>query len=117
MVIKYEEQRRLISYVIDGKITTANMNQLQMVRDQIPLEHSFRVLAIAKSFDGYESFDAMREALRGDLRMLSRLSKYVLCTDIRWLRATVTIVNHFLPKNKLKAFPLHDRKSAEEWLE
>jgi hypothetical protein len=74
-------------------------------------------LAIATTFKGYTSFEAMKDALLDDWRMLPRLSKYAMVTDNTWLRTLVFVLNRLVPKSELKAFPLRDRKLADIWLE
>lgn len=117
MEVNYSQKKALISYVINGKITADDMRQLQEVSDQLAENSTLKVLAIVISFKGYKSFEAMKNALLGDWRMLPKLSKYVMLTDSTWLRALIFILNPLVLKSELKAFPLRDRKLADRWLE
>lgn len=117
MEVNYSKEKGLISYVINGKITVDDMLQLQEARDQHASNRTLKVLAIVTSFRGYKSLKAMKDAFLGDWRMLPKLSKYVMVTDSTWLRALVYVLNLFVLKSELKAFPLCDRKLADNWLE
>lgn len=116
MDISFSKESGLITYVIDGKITVADMIQLQQVRDQFPNSKALKILAIVTDFSGYENFGAMKTALLGDWNMLPRLSKYAIITDICWLRNIVLLLDRVILKSELKAFPFRDRKIAEKWL-
>jgi hypothetical protein len=117
MEVNYSMEKGLITYIIDGKITAADMRQLQAARDQLSANRYIKVVAIVRSFTGYENFNAFKDALLGDWRMLPKLSNYTILTDIKWLRILVSFLNHLVRKSKLKAFPLRDRKFAEKWLD
>lgn len=117
MEISFSKDKGLITYVIDGKITSEDMRQLQIARDQLSSNSSLKVLAIVSSFKGYISYDALKNALLGDLKMLPKLTKYAIVTDVFWLRKVVCLLNYLVPKSELKAFNLRDQKQAEKWLE
>jgi hypothetical protein len=115
--ISYSKDKSLITYVIDGKITSEDMRQLQTEKDELSLNSSLKVMAIVTSFKGYGSFEALKNALLGDLQMLPKLTKYAIVTDIFLLRFVVSFLNYLVPKSELKSFDLRDQKRAEEWLE
>lgn len=117
MEISYSKDKSLITYVIDGEITVNDMLHLQEVRDQLSSNPTLSVLAIVTSFKGYQSFGAMKKALLGDLRMLPKLTKYAIVTDISWLRTVVSLLNYLVLKSELKAFCPSDHELAVEWLE
>lgn len=102
--------------MIDGKITTTDMSQLQDARDQLLGNRSIKIMAIVLSFKGYESVNAMKEALLGDLLMVPKLSRYAIVTDVAWLRRMVSLLNYVVPTSELKAFTLLDRAPADAWL-
>ena len=102
--------------MIDGKITSEDMLQLQFARDQLSSNSTLKVLAIVTSFKGYSSLEALKNALLGDFKMLPKLSKYAIVTDIYWLRKVVSLLNFLLPKSELQAYSIRDQKLAEEWL-
>lgn len=117
MEINYSLDKHLITYVIDGKITTEDMRKLQHASEMISRNKSIKVMAKVLSFKGYENVGAMKDALLGDFRMLPNLSKYAIITDITWLRKVVSFLNYFVPKSELNGFTLNDRKRAEIWIE
>lgn len=117
MEVNYSTEKGLLCYVIDGVITADDMREVQVGRDQLAANETMKVLAIVTSFKGYESIEAFRKAILGDIQMLPKLSKYAMLTDSFWLSSLVAILNHLIPKSELKAFPLHDRKLADSWLE
>jgi hypothetical protein len=117
MEITYSKEKGVISYVINGQITVDDMRKLQEARDQFSVNHDMKILATVLSFKGYKNLEAMKDALLGDWRMIPNLSKYAMVSDITWLRTVVFVLNHLVPKSELKAFPLHDRKLADSWLE
>ncbi|MEP0712947.1 STAS/SEC14 domain-containing protein [Algoriphagus sp.] len=116
MEINYSKDKGLITYVIDGKITSNDMRQLQAARNQLSSSSTFKVLAIVTAFKGYSSLEALKNALLGDLKMLPKLAKYAIVTDIFWLRKVVSSLNYVVPKSELRAFTLKDQKQAEKWL-
>ncbi|WP_425640029.1 STAS/SEC14 domain-containing protein [Algoriphagus yeomjeoni] len=117
MEVNYSIENGILSYVIDGVITVDDMHEVQVAREQLAGNDSIKVLSIVPSFRGYENFEAMKKAIQGDIHMLPKLSKYAMLTDSFWLRSLVLFLNLVVPKSKLKAFPLRDRKLAEKWLD
>ena len=117
MEISYSVERGRLCYVIDGVLTVADMREVQLARDQLAAKDSIKVLAIVTSFKGYESLEAFKNAIYGDIQMLPRLSKYAMLSDCLWLRLLDLALNLLRPKSELKAFPLCDRTLAEKWLD
>ncbi|PZX57647.1 SpoIIAA-like protein [Algoriphagus ratkowskyi] len=117
MELSYSIDKSLITYVIEGKITSEDMRLLQEAKDRLSSNSSLKILAIVTSFKGYSSFEAMKKALLGDYRMLPNLTKYAIVTDSYWLRTVVSLLNYLVLKSELKAFCLSDHELAVKWLE
>ena len=117
MEVNFYKEKGLICYVIDGVITAKDLRELQAARDRQAGSDVIKVMSIVPSFKGYESFETMKKAILEDIQMLPKLSKYAMLTDISLLRKFVFVLNLLIPKSKLKAFPLHDRMLAENWLD
>ena len=117
MEVNYSIEEGLLRYVIHGVITVNDTRELQIARDKLAANKTIKVLAIVTSFKGYESLEAFKNAIYGDIHMLPKLSKYAMLTDSFWLSFLVAVLTRLVPKSKLKAFPLRERELAEKWLD
>ncbi|MFC5624947.1 STAS/SEC14 domain-containing protein [Algoriphagus winogradskyi] len=117
MEVNYYIEEGLLRYVIDGVITVDDTRELQIARDKLAANKTIKVLAIVTSFKGYESLEAFKNAIYGDIHMLPKLSKYAMLTDSFWLSFLVAFLNSLMCKSKLKAFSFRDRNLAESWLD
>jgi len=107
------------NYEIDmagSEVDYASMVALNQILKDLHKGEKINLMVILKNFPTIDSFKAVMEGLKVDLRAIGRLKKYAIVSDLKWIEAYSKIGDFLTPGLKVKSFHMDEIKDARTWL-
>lgn len=111
-----EDAGSLLALRVSGKLSEADYNQLgQHLSDRVAKEGTLRILIEMRDFKGWETFAAMWEDLKLDVKHYRDIERIAMVGDEAWQEWMTKLSTPFLPGH-VRYFELTARDEAVAWL-
>lgn len=86
----------------------------QILRDN--KNERIRLLGEIDEIPGFQNFKTFIDGIGLDLRLIGKVEKYAIVSDIKWVRNATQVENVITPRMQMQAFTTDERDEALEWL-
>jgi len=99
----------------NNTIDHAAMSALNNILSDLHKGEHINLIVVLDNMPSFESFKAFIEGLKVDFKILSRLDKYAIVSDIKWLEAYSKVGNFLTPGIDVKTFSISEIDEAKKW--
>jgi len=79
--------------------------------------NKIRLLGEIDEIPGVQNFKTLINGIGLDLKLIGKVEKYAIVSDIKWVRNATQVENVITPRMQMQAFTIDERDAALEWLE
>jgi len=115
MDVNHIKDTNIYTFKVTDRIDEAGIAAFyQILRDN--KNERIRLLGEIDEIPGMQNFKTFIDAIGLDLRLIGKIEKYAIVSDIKWVRNVAQVENVITPRMQMQAFATDEKEAALEWL-